>query len=454
MVSIPPPITQMKTEFERARRWRRGRHEPLQFGDIRWEALDRFLTLGFPTTQDEDWRFTDVAPFSEKIFTLPLQTPSDAKYSGLTPLRLPGDFATELVFVNGYFLAAEPSRDVLPTGIRLGSLSEVLDSNATEVTSYLARVAPFANRAFVALNTALFVDGACILIPAQTVLEKPIHVRFISTGEADRRPAMSSPRVLVVLGDKSRATVVESYVGPKGVQYFTNALTEIVLGENAVLDHYKLQCESIDAYHVSTTNVIAAAGANCSRHCINAGGALVRDEVVVVLGGEDAKCTLNGLYMADGERLVDNHTTILHRMQRCRSHQVYDGVLAGRATGVFDGKIVIGAEASQSDAKQINRTLLLSEGARIDSTKHLEKLAKDAHCIQRRIIRRVDEEAGLPSLAYASLRSRGIGDAEARRLVIHAFVRGMLKRLPFQPIAVGLEELLQQQLEHMIGSAV
>ena len=454
MVSIPPPITQMKTEFERARRWRRGRHEPLQFGDIRWEALDRFLTLGFPTTQDEDWRFTDVAPISEKIFTLPLQTPSDAKYSGLTPLRLPGDFATELVFVNGYFLAAEPSRDVLPTGMRLGSLSEVLDSNATEVTSYLARVAPFANRAFVALNTALFVDGACILIPAQTVLEKPIHVRFISTGEADRRPAMSNPRLLVVLGDQSRATVVESYVGPKGVQYFTNALTEIVLGENAVLDHYKLQCESIDAYHVSTTNVIAAAGANCSRHCINAGGALVRDEVVVVLGGEDAKCTLNGLYMADGERLVDNHTTILHRMQRCRSHQVYDGVLAGRATGVFDGKIVIGAEASQSDAKQINRTLLLSEGARIDSTKHLEKLAKDAHCIQRRIIRRVDEEAGLPSSAYASVRSRGMGDVEARRLVIHAFVRGILKRLPLQPIALGLEELLQQQLESMIGSAV
>jgi Fe-S cluster assembly protein SufD len=450
MVSIPPPITQMKTEFERARRWRRARHEPLQFGDIRWEALDRFLTLGFPTTQDEDWRFTDAAPISEKIFTLPLPTASDAKYSGLSPLRLPGDFATELIFVNGYFLAAEPSRTVLPTGIRLGSLSEVLDSNATEVTSYLARVAPFANRAFVALNTALFVDGACILIPAQTVLEKPIHVRFISTGEADRRPAISNPRMLVLLGDQSRATVVESYVGPKGVQYFTNAVTEIVLGENAVLDHYKLQCESMDAYHVSTTNVIAACGANCSRPCINAGGALARDEVVVALGGADAKCTLNGLYMADGERLVDNHTTILHRMQRCRSHQVYDGVLAGHARGVFDGKIVVDAKASQSDAKQINRTLLLSEGARIDSTKHLEKLAKDAHCIQRRIIRRVDEEAGLPSLAHAYVRSRGMGDAEARRRVIHAFFRAILRRLPLQPIAVGLEELLQQELEHII----
>jgi Fe-S cluster assembly protein SufD len=454
MVSIPPPITQMKTEFERARRWRRARHEPLQFGDIRWEALDRFLTLGFPTTQDGDWRFTDVAPISEKIFTLALPSANDLKYLSLMPLQLPGDFATELVFVNGYFLAAEPSHAVLPTGIRLGSLSEVLDSNTTEVTSYLARVAPFAYRAFVALNTALFGDGACILIPAQSVLQKPIHLRFISTGEADRRPAMSNPRVLVVLGDQSRATVVESYVGPKGVQYFTNAVAEIVLGENAVLDYYKLQCESNEAYHTSATNLVMACGANCSRHCINAGGALARDEVVAALGGEDVKCTLNGLYMADGERLVDNHTTILHRMQRCRSHQVYNGVLAGHARGVFNGKIVVGATASQSDAIQINRTLLLSEGARIDSTKHIERLAKDAHCIQRRIIRRVGEEAGLPSLAHAYVRSHGIGDAEARRLVIHAFIRGMLKRLPLQPIAVGLEELLQPQLEHMIGSAV
>jgi Fe-S cluster assembly protein SufD len=180
----------------------------------------------------------------------------------------------------------------------------------------------------------------------------------------------------------------------------------------------------------------------------------VRDEVVAALGGEDAKCTLNGLYMADRERLVDNHTTILHMMQRCRSHQVYNGVLAGHARGVFDSKIVVGAAANQSDAKQINRTLLLSEGARIDSTKHLEKLATDAHCIQRRIIRRVDKEAGLPSLAYSYVRSRGMGDAEARRMVIHAFLRGMLKRLPLQPIAVGLEELLQQQLESMIGSVV
>lgn len=445
MVSIPPPITQMKTEFERARRWRRGRHEPLQFGDVRWEALDRFLTLGLPTTQDEEWQFTDVAPISEKIFTLALPSANDLKYLTLVPLRLPDDFATELVFVNGYSLMAGSTFPLLPNGARAGSLSEILGSGPSDITSYLARVAMFERRAFVALNTALFGDGACILIPPHTAIEKPIHVRFISTGEADRRPAMSNPRVLLILGDQSRATVVESYVGPKDVQYFTNAVTEIVVGENAVLDHYKLQCESKEAYHVSATNVIAAAGSNCSRHCVNAGGALVRDEIVAALGGQDVECTLNGLSMADGERLVDNHTAILHMLQRCRSDQVYSGILADHARGVFDGKIAVAAEANQGDAKQTNRTLLLSEGARIDSTKHLEKLTQDAHCIQRRIIRRVDQEA------RRFVRSRDVGNAEGRRRVINAFVRGMLKRLPLQPVALGVDELLRQQLEGMLG---
>ena len=446
MVSIPPPITQMKTEFERARRWRRARREPLQLGDLRWEALDRFLSLGFPTPRDEEWRFTNIAPIAEKIFTLALQSASDAKYLGLAPLRLPDDFGTELVFVNGYCLTEASTFRALPLGARVESLSQILDSSASDVISYLARVAPFERRAFVALNTALFADGACILIPAHTVLEKPIHLRFISTGEADMRPAMSNPRVLVVLDDASQATVVESYVGPKGVQYFTNVVTEIVLGQNAALDHYKLQCESMEAYHTSATNVVAASGANCSRHYINLGGALVRDDVVAVLGGEGVKCTLNGLYLVDGERLVDNHTTIDHVMRRCRSHQVYNGILADHARSVFDSKIMVGAEAHQTDAKQTNRTLLLSEDARINSTSQLENLAEEVHCIQRTVGRRIDEDAAF------YIQSRGLGDAEARRLVILAFVRHMLKRLPLQPLTRGVDELLQRQLEGLLGS--
>ena len=283
MISVPPQITQMKTEFERARRWRRVRSEPLQFGDLRIAALERFLSHGFPTMRDEEWRFTNIAPITEKIFTLPRPSASDANHVGPAPLRLPDGM--ELVFVNGYYIPEASTFPSLPLGVRVGSISTILDSDASHIISYLARVAPFERRAFVALNTALFADGACIVLPPHTVLDKPIHVRFISTGEADMRPAMSNPRVLVVLDNSSHATIVESYVGPAGIQYFTNAVTEIVLGENASLDHYKLQCESMEAYHTSATHVVAGSGSTCSAHSLSLGGALVRNDVVAVLSG-------------------------------------------------------------------------------------------------------------------------------------------------------------------------
>jgi Fe-S cluster assembly protein SufD len=279
------------------------------------------------------------------------------------------------------------------------------------------------------------------------VLENPMHVRFISTGEADMRPAMSNPRVLVVLDDASQATIVESYVGPKGVQYFTNAVTEIVLGENAALDHYKLQCESMESYHTAVTHVVAASGANCSAHSVTLGGAFVRDDVVAVLGGDGVQCTLSGFCMVDGDRLVDNHTTIEHVMRRCKSRQIYNGILADQARGVFDGKIMVGADAHATDAKQTNRTLLLSEDARINATSHRESLAKQVHCTQRAVSQQIDEAA-------AFYIRRGLGDAEARRRVILAFVRDMLNRLPLQPLARGVEEVLRRQLEPMLGSVV
>lgn len=446
MLTVPPQLTQMKTEFERARRWRRIRREPLEFGAIRWEALDRFLSLGFPTTREEAWRFTDIGPIAEKIFSLPFPSASDAKHVGPSLLHRRDDFAAELVFVNGYYLPEASTFNVLPSGARVESLFETLDSRPADVLLHLARVAVFERRPFVALNTGLFTDGACILIPANTAVEKPIHVRFISTGEADTRPAMSNPRALVVLDDSSQATIIESYEGPKGVQYFTNAVSEIVLGDNATLDHYRLQCESAEAYHTSATYVVAASGATCSAHSISLGGSLVRNDVVAVLGGESVKCTLDGLYIANRERLVDNHTTIEHVMPRCRSHEVYYGILADRAKSIFDGKFIVGADAHKSDAKQTSRTLLLSEAARANSTWHYQSLAKGVNCSQRVVDRQIDEDAAF------YIRSRGLGDAEARRQAILTFVRNILKALPFQPLAHGVQTLLDEQLEDLLGS--
>jgi Fe-S cluster assembly protein SufD len=445
LIRMIPSVAQCKTEFEQARRRRRS--EPMQFSDIRWEALDRFLSLGFPTTHDEEWRFTSVAALAEEIFTLAAEPAAGgAQHAGLAPLRLPDLFGTELVFVNGYYVPGASTPGSLPPGACAEPLAAVLDSSPGDVASHLTRVASFERHAFVALNTALFADGACIVVPAHTVVDKPIHVQFISTGEADMRPAMSHPRVLVVLDDGSRATIVESYGGPAAVKYLTNAVTEIVLGEDAVLDHYKLQHESTEAYHISTTQVVAARNANWSTHSISLGGSLVRHEVAVVLGGENGNCTLNGLYLADRRRLVDHHTTIDHVMGQARSRNNFKAILADQATGVFDGTIVVGPDAQKAHIRQTSRALLLSGDARIHSTAHAEMLAPEITSTQRAGARQLDENAA------SYMRSRGVGHAEARRLAILAFARDVLNRMPLQPLRSQFEELLQPYLDRMLGS--
>jgi Fe-S cluster assembly protein SufD len=258
---------------------------------------------------------------------------------------------------------------------------------------------------------------------------------------------MSHPRVLAVLGENSQASIVETYAGPEGARYFTNPVTEIVLGQNAVLDHYKLQRESLEAYHVGAVHVRAARSANCTSHSVSVGGALVRNDVMAVLDGEGGECTLNGLYLADRQRLVDNHTTIDHATAHCGSREIYKGILADRARGVFNGKIIVRPDAQKTDAKQTNRALLLSEDAQINSKPELEIFANDVKCTHGAAIGQLDEDA----VFY--LRSRGLGRAEARHMLIHAFLGDVLQRMPLAPVREGIERVVGAQLAHALTAA-
>jgi Fe-S cluster assembly protein SufD len=432
-----------KAEFVGARK--RQRDEPARLAKTRDDALSRFLELGFPTTRHEEWRFTSVAPIASQSFALAAPA-VDAGPVDVTPFRFRGVCAAELVFVNGHFAPALSTRSALLGCARAGSLAAAVGGHASEVEPHLACVAPFEQRAFVALNTALFTDGAFVSIPAGTVVEKPIHLLFVSTGEDSGTSLMSQPRVLAVLGDNSQASIVESYAGPTGAHYFTNVVTEIVLGENAVLDHYKVQQESTQAYHIGTVYLKTARSANCSSHSISLGGALVRNDVFAVLGGEGGECTLNGLYLADGQRLVDNHTTIDHAMPHCGSREIYKGILADRARGVFNGKIIVRPDAQKTDAKQTNRALLLSEDAQVNSKPELEIFANDVKCTHGAAVGQLDADA----VFY--LRSRGLDESEARHLLIHAFAGDVLNRLPLAPIRTGVEEVLQRQLAHALAA--
>jgi Fe-S cluster assembly protein SufD len=428
-------------EWERAAR----RRQLPELERVRDDAWQRFLSIGFPTIRDEEWRFTNVAAIAEGGFTLAPPALSPVAAADLAPLRLRGA-AAELVFVNGRFAPALSRRGGLPDGGRVESLAASLEVRGHEIEPYVAQVAPLERHPFVALNTAFIDEGACVELGPGTVVSGAIHLLFIAT-DAGSRATMTHPRIVVALGARARATLVETYAGAGDHRYFTNAVTQVSLGEEAVLDHYKLQYESVGAYHVGAIHVDAGRGAVCASHSISVGGALVRNDVVAVLNGEGVECSLNGLYLADGQRLVDHHTTIDHARPHCGSREIYNGILADRARGVFNGKIIVRPDAQQTDAKQTNRALLLSEDALINTKPQLEIFANDVKCTHGAAVGQLDDEA----LFY--LRSRGLSDAAARRMLIQAFAANVLNLLPLEAVRAGVEARLHQQLERVLPAA-
>ena len=407
---------------------------PRWLQELRDRGAARFAALGFPTTRDEEWRFTSVATIASTEFRLAPAKRLDA--DGLNGFVYT-DASHRIVFVDGHF-APELSRTAgLPTGTRFGSLAAAVIEDGDTVARYLGQLAEFGSRAFSALNTAFMDDGAFVQIPDGAVLEAPLQILFVSTGGSS---TMSHPRLLLIAGDRSQSRVVETYVGAPDLGYFTNAVTEVVLGENAVVDHYKVQEESTQAFHVASMHVHAARSSTFSSHSFTLGSKLTRNDVFAVLDGEGAECTLNGLYLADGNRLVDNHTTIDHAKAHCPSHEIYKGILGGKARAIFNGKIIVRPDAQKTDAKQTNRALLLTDDAVINTKPQLEIFADDVKCTHGAAIGQLDDDA----LFY--LQARGLTFFEARDLLIHAFAGEILDRVQIEPLKRALESELYAQL--------
>jgi Fe-S cluster assembly protein SufD len=408
--------------------------------DLRDRAASRFVELGFPSTRDEDWRFTSVTPIASSEFRL-------AGQATLTEPTLDGflyaDAPFRLVVLNGRVLPELSRTAGLPIGMRFGSLAAAATDQADIVGRYLGQLADFGSRAFTALNTAYTHDGAFVFLPDGVILEQPLQILYVSVGDA----TMSHPRTLIVAGDRSQLQIVETYVSEAGQKHFTNAVTEIVAGENAVVDHYKVHEESVDAFHVASLHLHAARSSTVTSHAFTLGGKLVRNDIFAVLDGEGAECTLNGLYLADGERLVDTHTTIDHAKPHCPSHEVYKGILGGKARAIFNGKIIVRPDAQKTDAKQTNRALLLSDHATINTKPQLEIFADDVKCTHGAAIGQLDDDA----IFY--LRARGLTFFEARDLLIHAFAGEILDRVQIEPLKRALEEELYTQLARDLAEA-
>jgi Fe-S cluster assembly protein SufD len=402
--------------------------------DLRERGASQFSLLGFPTTRDEEWRFTGVSPIASTEFR---PAPQARITTDELSTFLYADAPHRLAIVNGRFSPELSRTSGLPQGMYFGSLATAIREQADTVARYLGQLADFNARAFAALNTAFLHDGAYVYIPEGAVLDGPLQLLFVSVA---RDTVMSHPRTLIVAGDHSQCRIVETYVGGSGQVYFSNAVTEVFVGEHSIVDHYKVQEESVQAFHIASMHMHAARSATFSSHSFSLGGRIVRNDALALLDGEGAEVTLNGLYLADGERLVDNHTTIDHAKAHCPSHEIYKGILGGKAKAVFNGKIIVRPDAQKTDAKQTNRALLLTDDASINTKPQLEIFADDVKCTHGAAIGQLDDDA----LFY--LQARGLTFSEARDLLIHAFAGEILDRIQIEPLKHALESELYAQL--------
>lgn len=395
---------------------------------IREQGRRRFRDLPLPTSRTEDWRFTNVAPLVNQSYRLPTAATVDAP--PLPPLCHPE--AIRLTFLNGVF-APDLSRFDAASDRFVGHLADP-GASQDSLARHLAQVADSQSLVFTALNAALFQDGGFLIVPDKVVLERPVEFLYITQRGAAAISAQ--PRSLFVLGKHSQATAVERFLSVENGTAFTNAVTEIALADGARLDHVKVQQENLQTYHIANTQAVLARGSNFTTHSVLLGGALVRNEVRVRFDDEGCEATVNGLYIARGTQHIDNHTVIDHARPHCNSHELYKGVLADKAHGVFNGKIFVRKDAQKTDAKQTNKVLLLSDDATINTKPQLEIFADDVKCTHGATVGQLDETQTF------YLQSRGIGRDEARRILTFAFANDIVGRISLESIREEIEELL------------
>jgi Fe-S cluster assembly protein SufD len=403
---------------------------------LREDAFARFCEAGFPTTHDEDWRFTNVSVIAQTAFRLP-ETSTKISAEQIEPYRLEGA-ACQLVFVNGRYAADLSSVKSLPKGVSAGSLAEAMERDPKALEPDLGHYLNTQRDVFCALNTAFLEDGGYVHIGRGVVLEAPIYLLFVTTGS--ETPLMTHPRNVIIAEEDSQATFVEDYVSLGAGVAFSNAATELVAGQNSVLAHYLIEREHTEAYNVSTLRIEQGRSANVASHSVLLGGGLVRNNVHPVLAGEGADCLINGLFIGNGRQHMDNYMLVEHASPHCGSRQFYNGILDGHSRGVFHGRIIVHKDAQKTDAKQTNRNLLLSDDAQIDTKPQLEIYADDVKCTHGATIGQIEED----ELFY--LRSRGLDEAAARRLLLFAFASECLERMKPGPVRKRVEDLVNEWL--------
>ncbi len=403
----------LEVYLEQFKRLENGAGGPEWLLPVRRAAIARSSELGFPSVRDEDWKFTNLAPLSKKAFA-PAAGGAQISLEDLAEFVFRGQESARLVFVNGRYVPELSDSCAQPGGVLACSLRQSLELQPELVKLHLAKYLDYENDFFAALNTAFVEDGGFVFVPDRVVVERPVHLIYVSTETPS--PAVTHPRNLIIVGEASEGAVVEEYVSLGGEEYFTNAVTEIVAGPSAVLEHYRVQRESRRAFNVGTLRVQQSRSSNVSCHGVHLGGGLVRNNVHPVLAGDASP--------------------------HCDSRQFYNGILNDRASGVFSGRIIVHKEAQKTDAKQTNRNLLLTDEAQMDSKPQLEIYADDVKCTHGATVGQLDDDA----IFY--LRARGVPEDTARTLLLFGFAAENLERMRQAPIRDYVENLITEWLPH------
>jgi Fe-S cluster assembly protein SufD len=430
----------------------RAGQDPAWLAHLRQRAAESFETLNFPTTRVEEWKYTNIAP----ILKRPFRQVFDLDEHGFTaeniaPLTCAESRCSRLVFINGVFARGLSNLSALPSGVTVCNLAEVPAEHAKVVSDHLGVYADYRDQTFTALNTAVIGDGAFVYIPKGKVVEAPIHLLFLS---AAKEPTVSHPRALVVAGEGSVATVVESYFSPSiylpapflgaADVYFTNAVTEVFVAEGATLDHYRLQEESERSFHIATTQTHQERDSHYTSYAISLGAEIARHNLNVALVGEGIETTIDGLYVVTDKQHTDNHTVIDHQKPHCTSHQLYKGILDDQGRAVFNGKVFVREGAVLTDARQLNKNLLLSAEAHVDTKPELEIFADDVKCSHGATVGQLEDE----ELFY--LASRGISADKARALLTFGFAEDVISKIKLKSVRTQLDRMVLNKLHQSL----
>ena len=403
---------------------------------LRKKAIEDFSQLSFPTNKNEEWRFTNISPLLKHKFNPAFIAPSVAKEE-VDRFRFNGMKCSLMVFVNGFFSEELSEIRSIKDKITIKSISIAIKENNPQMPKHFNKYADSSTQIFTALSTAYLMDGAFIHVPEGIIIEEPIHILFLSSSKNDK--ILSHPRNLIITEKNSQVLIIEHYAGLDNSIYFTNAVTEISAGENAVVHHTKIQEESKSSFHIARMETVQERNSYFTSNMISLGGEITRNDFNTRFNGTGGESELNGLFLIDGSQLFDAHTLIDHASPHCNSHELYKGILDGKSRGIFNGKVIVRKDAQKTNAFQENNNIILSNEALVNTKPQLEIFADDVKCSHGATVGQLDNEA----LFY--LKSRGIGEEKSRDILIHAFASDVVRRIKIDKIKEHIENILTEK---------